>query len=125
MTIGAVIAVGLAVLVGTLLLADLPPGAGLGGSIALHVTTALLATSLVCAVAVGNSGLLAGTALAVLVGAVGLGIRLYRRVARAVEAKSVVPPDGIERRVSPALLVVHGAAAGAAVVLTLLVVISR
>jgi len=124
MIIGAVISAGVGVLLGALLLADLPPGSSLGTAAAAHVSVALVAAGLVGAAAVSGSASLRWVAAVALGGAAVLGYRLF---AKARFAPTSRPDDGASEdkaASSPALLVIHGVAAAAAIALALLAAIT-
>jgi hypothetical protein len=120
-----VIAAMVAVLVGALVLADLAPRPPLRRMVTTHVAVALAGTVVLCVAAFGDSPAVAWVAVAVLVGAVALGLRAYRRSI----ALGSAGPSGEEGAVagaasspvSPAVLMVHGGAATAVVLLTLMV----
>lgn len=98
MAVAAVVFAILAVLVGTMLLADLSPGPRLRRLAGGHVTAALAAAILVCVAALSGSAALAWLAAAAVAAAAALGVVTWRRAAGSGP-------------VSPAMLAVHGAAA--------------
>ncbi len=109
MAIGAVLCVFVAVLIGTLLLADLAAGTALRRLVASHVTLALVATVVVCAAAFTSSAPLAWLAAAVVVAAASVGVVTWRR-------SHVQPsPSGA----SGALLIAHGTAAALSIALAI------
>ena len=122
MMIGAVIAVGVGVMVGALLLADLAPGSSLGAAIPAHVATALVAAGLVGAAAVSGSGALRWIAVGALGGAAALGYRLFTK-ATASTSRTDVRSSRAPSTSSAPLLVIHGLAATAAIALALLAAI--
>jgi hypothetical protein len=99
----------LTVLIGALLLADLAPEGSVRWLVSGHVVLALIAAIVVCVAGFGGSGAVGVGALVLLLGAVGLGITVYRRSAGS--------------SVSKGMLIVHGAAAGLTILFTVLVAV--
>jgi hypothetical protein len=113
MGLAAVVFIVIAVLVGTIVLADLAPGPGLRRVAGTHVTIALLAAVLVCVAAFAGGAPVAWLAVAAVAAAVSLGVVTWRR--------SLGGPT----RVSAGLLIAHGAAAGLTLLFALLLAAGR
>jgi hypothetical protein len=112
MAVGAVLALVVGVLVGVLLLAEVAGVPGLRRYKAGHLLLATAAIALVCGAAVAASGAVAWAAGAAVLAASSAGVLTWRRSLTSRPAGT--PPA------SPALLVIHGAAASLAFVLVIL-----
>ena len=110
MALGATVCVFAAVLAGTLLLAEIGPVGGVRRAVATHVVLAVTATVVVCVAALAASSTLEWAGVLAVAAAATAGLVLWRRVGRD-ERRPGAPA---------ALLVFHGAMAGAAVLLILL-----
>jgi hypothetical protein len=115
--VGAVLAIFLGILVGALLLADVAGIAGLGPFKTVHVLLATVAAAIVFVAAFTSSAPLAWVAALAVVFAGSAGLATWRRSVRA-------PADG-RPAPSPALLLVHGAAAVLALVCIVVAAASR
>jgi len=105
--VAAVVLVLITVLAGTLVLADLAPGAGAGRLVGTHVGAALGGALLLCAGAFAGSAALEWVSAGALVAAGAAGLAVYRRT-RGIAG------------VSNAALLAHGTAAGLTVAFTVL-----
>jgi hypothetical protein len=123
MIIGAVVAGGIGILVGALLLADLPPDSSFGVAAPAHVSVALLAVGVVGAAAVSGSSSLRWVGVVALGAAAALGYRLFARVRLASTSGRDDSAREGRSSSSPALLVVHGLVAATAIALALLAAI--
>jgi hypothetical protein len=112
MAVGAVLALVVGVLVGVLLLAEVASVPGLRWYKACHVLLATAAIAVVCGAAVAASGAVAWVGGAAVLAAASAGVLTWRR--------SLTSPSARTAPASPALLVIHGAAASLAFVLIVL-----